>query len=344
MSADADDHRRWREIGDAIRTLNATYDGPPPMAEITRIAEKHQAKPSDVLMMQRTHRTKGQIEYPDDKSPHIRPRPVDLAGLDHIDDLTHEAPDGTAADGRSMQVTCDRCGRQVSAAGIHAHQRGNRCIPPETAEPDTTVQASAPPAVAEDEPTPPADPVVIDVQWPQHHDPADYPSLHDVAAGIAPLVEDDEPAPGWEQQLFEPLTEDERAQASDMALVSDALLAMSMLGDQIPDVLRTQHGLALNHVTALHKALGDHHRNADLLAERAVLAARLAEIDQALAPVHDTEDHREAEPAADPQTVTCECGAVCKPAGLAIHRARSARHTAWAAQAQVQADYEDGAA
>lgn len=154
---------------------------------------------------------------------------------------------------------------------------------PETAEPDTTVGASAPPAVAEDEPSPPA----------------------------------------------------ERAQASDMGLVSDALLAMSMLGDQIPDALRTQHGLALNHVTALHKALGDHHRNADLIAERAVLAARLAEIDQALAPVHDIDPLDTLDQAAESlptqstapddfvdERVSCpDCGGKYMAVGLPRHRA-----------------------
>lgn len=344
MSADADDHRRWREIGDAIRTLNAMYDGPPPMAEITRIAEKHSAKPSDVLAAQRHHKATGVIEHPSDMAPYIRPRPVDLAGLDHIYDLPHEAPDGKAGDGRSMQVTCDRCGRQVAAAGIGGHQRGNRCIPPETAEPDTTVGASAPPAVAEDEPTPPADTPAMDFQWPEEFDQPGIAAAFGKAvaegfeAGGVDVLSDDLSAELMDLATelaqdagIAPLTNEEQAQASDMALVSDAVLALTMLGDQIPDVLRTQHGLALNHVMALHAALRDHHRNADLIAERAVLAARLAEIDAALAPVDDTDpEEGEAErvpaPAPEPEVgggrVKCpECGREFYRNGLPRHMA-----------------------
>ncbi len=225
----------------------------------------------------------------------------------------------------------------------HCHQRGDNCTPPQTAEPDTTVQASAPPAVTEDEPTPPADTPATCLAWtldeydvrhtcdkPAGHDglhrcygdatapsrrcgtiwadpepdivEKEVPGVIDIDVRWLAVAGDDDldsrcnrralaggeahqcglpfahsgahkcsidtdmhhdcgyrwhgPAmDGWEDELFEtdapaernivtpdagiaPLSPAEQAQASDMALVSDAVLALTMLDDQCPDPVR----------------------------------------------------------------------------------------------------------
>lgn len=174
-----------------------------------------------------------------------------------------------------------------------------------------------PPAVAErsaDEPTPPGD---IPVPSP------DQPAQAGGDAQVAPAVEpSDAPVPAGATVTVDPLTPGEMAKASDMALVSDAVLALSMLGDQpMPDKVRRLLDTAISDVQSLHSALREHHRTADLVAEQAVLLARLAEIRAALGEA-DTPTPEEGSPLLGGGRVPCpECGKTYYAHGLPRHRA-----------------------
>jgi hypothetical protein len=218
----------------------------------------------------------------------------------------------------------------------------------ETAEPDSDVQASAPPAV--EQPAPPAD-----IQWPTETVTVDAPCMsglmdHGAHMCSAPKGHDglhvcdgkhqypgecnlawDDPADFYAPRELElpadvegiaPLTDAEQLMAGDVSLLSNAVLALSMLMDhEWPDQIRAQLDQVITGVEGLHRMVRDHHRAADLVAERAVLAARLAEIDTALDDIAQTPD---------PQSVMCECGEYVKPIGIGTHRARSKTHRAWA--------------
>lgn len=345
----------WREVRDAVRPSAAA--GTLPSHRAHAISQRHRVPIEDV------ERIYGE--------EHARLHPETAGTTDPDTEVYH----------------CDQCKRLFpSLLALGAHRRDDHAAT-ETAEPDTTVQASAPPAVTEDEPTPPADPerwgmakdpcgaklpdvggshtcglpgghdgdhlcrepesdgdggyrpcnfrgsrmedepagtVGIDVQWPDET-PTPLPAIdwsgEDLAGDVA------EPA-GWNIVTADagmaPLTEAEQAQASDMALVSDAVLALAMLDDQCPDSVRQLLAAAQDNVQALHQALRDHHRQADLIAERAVLQSRLAEIDAALG--YDDADQVNDQPPPQPEVgggrVNCpKCGREFYRNGLPRHMA-----------------------
>lgn len=182
---------------------------------------------------------------------------------------------------------------------------------PETAEPDTTVGASAPPAVTEDEPTPPAD------------------TIERCGSGLAAELAAD--------AGIAPLTLEEQAHASDMALVSDAVLALTMLGEHCPDPVWPLLAAAQSAVKDLHVALRDHHRTADLVAELAIVEARASEIRQALGeaggfdadPLDTLDQAAENLPSPEPpggaggppRSPCPDCGKEFYTAGIPRHRA-----------------------